>query len=166
MELFNNFDIKDDIVIIPANRVNKFKRENPTTQNIREYLKSQVDLNGDAMYNSEQRAYFSINYSEKNKLLLMDPNRVDDEDIKILIEVAKRNDIVTPPEYDKNRKRAEFLSLPFVRFKPGATFTSLVDARYPLLNIWSTGIFHGPHLEHMYLYINACVQARKNGKIV
>lgn len=164
-QMFDTFNVTTDVVIVPANRVGKYTRENKV-QNLRDFVQTQVDLDGDAMYNSDQRAYFSIDHWAKQKLLLIDPARIDDPDIRRLAEVARRTDIQQPAEYEINKVKARVLNLPFKPFNSNKLgLDTIINERYPLMGDYYFNWNQGK-MEHIYVYINACVQARKDGRLV
>lgn len=166
LKLINEFNITDDIVIVPANREAKFKRDFPNAIEIREHFRSQIDLDGNAMYNDDQRTYFSLSWGQRQRLAKMDPAKIADPDLKYLVEVSKMN-LTEPAGYNKNLTRARLLGIghEFKTFQSDSTKYDEIEARYPLL--YRGFNYIEPHqYEHFYFYVDALVRARKNGEIV
>jgi hypothetical protein len=136
-------------------------RDYPNIKNLREEIKLQVDLDGNGLYNSVERAYFSMEYYHRENLSKLDETLVDDPDLAELIRVSKSNP-AQPAAYTINQKRANMLNLPFAAFTADRSYMNILNS-YPLVdfNGWRSHTFtNAVNREHAYIYLNAAYAAR------
>ncbi|HEY5443401.1 MAG TPA: ATP-binding protein [Pyrinomonadaceae bacterium] len=164
------FGLDNSVVIVPYNRINTFTKAFPNATHIIQHFKTQVDLDGESMYNGEQKEYFGLDVSQRRVLAKYDETKIDDPDFKRLIKISKRTDIVKPDGYDKNLQRASMLGLKFKVLESHTEYTE-VEKRYPIIEYGLSGINYGRwarHTEDLYIYINAkyaAIAARKEGNV-
>jgi hypothetical protein len=165
--VLKSFNMDHEVVIVPANRLDKFLRNYSHAKPIIPHLETKINYDGTSLISKDGLTYLSLNDTDKSILMKMDPNRIDDPEIVRLIGIAKVSEAQYLAEYNKNRNLAAVLRTT-VKFKTHAyggywdkKFTP-VQKNYPLIN-------HGTFpkwAEQAYIYINAVYAARKAGKNV
>ena len=146
--------IPDDatIITLPANRIDKFCRDFPTAKKFSDYGKEYV-ANYFKKMSPEVLAAVSFQTLGKDatKLAVLDPERVDDPDMKAAIKLAKTN---------VNAALSQINT--FKRFFYGVTDSIKLPKnpadKYPLLPYEMTK----NTFEHIYLYLNAAYAAGRS----
>jgi hypothetical protein len=163
------FDYDTSVVLLPANRKDKFLRHYPHAVEILQELRSKVTFDGESLISKEGKEYLSLNWTERETLAKMDDSRVDDPELKRLIGICKNRDSYLK-EYNKHQQLANVLGegFKFKRHRWDRSFDCkacpMTDV-YPLASNFGRGDTKRIN-EHVYYYMNAVYAARKAGKIV
>jgi hypothetical protein len=164
LELFN-YDTK--VVLLPANRKDKFLRHYPHAIEILSELRSKVVFDGPSLLSKEAVEYLKLNWTERSRLGKMDENRVDDPELKRLIKICK-NEAGYLKEYNRHQQLANVLGQGrnFKRHEWERSFDckeTPITKNYPLASNFGRDLKTD---NHAYYYINAVYSARKAGKNV
>jgi hypothetical protein len=167
----NEFDMDHEVVLVPANRKDKFLRFYPHAKPIMPHLQSLVNLDGPSMLNDDAKKYLSTEPREAQMIAAMDSNKIEDPEVKKMIELFKNKEETFLKEYNKNFRLANVLGMgnKFKRHtyegywqRKGTPLTSA----YPLANAFDTYNRRDKSNKHVYFYMNALYRARKDGKSV
>jgi hypothetical protein len=137
------------VVVVPDNRLAKFKRDYPKAPDFWTWARSQVKVDMNEFYSDKDRMAASIDYETKRVLGWIDTTRVNDpifDELKTLSGTFQEN-----PEANKHKNMAQFLRMSVVPINTGGSFQTfnLFD-RYPLLDSHMSAA----QKEDAYLYIN------------
>lgn len=164
------FNMDHEVVLVPANRLNKFLRFYPHAKPIWPYLESKVNLDGPSLLSADAKVYLDIASADRNRLANMDPSKVDDPKIVDLIRIAKVPEEEYTKDYVRHARLARLLSI-YNKFR---TYEKVgnhwqrkatpLSTAYPLLGSWT--LDDREKRDHAYVYLNAAFAARKSGKIV
>lgn len=171
--LLNSFDIKEKVVILPANRKDKFLRCYPHAENIMETLKAQVVLDWEKLISADGQTYYNIMGQDRDVLRHFKPGDVDDPELQKFIAICAKADTYLD-EYKKHRNLAymvglsgSFVDHPFDSWRYTTKYNPL--KKYPLAYAWN-GYERDEQSKqqnkHIKFYINAAYAARKDGKNV
>lgn len=169
--VLNLFNLDHEVVLVPANRKDKFLRFYGHAKEILPELRAQVKLDGPSMITAQGQLFMATNHDERRILAAMDPNTVDDPYLKEIIPLFKVDDTVYLAEYKKNFRLAQVLGLgkTFKKHKWESYWDSkdrpLTD-RYPLAGSFDWRRANSKQSQHVLLYMNAVYAARKAGKNV
>jgi len=153
--VISNLKFSGAVVIVPANRYNKFKKDNPGAVNIWEHLKTLVNLDGPSMvpadYAEKRRAMDS-----RWELMNHDHTKIDDPVLREMVKMARTGNFPTlPTEYQSHMSAARILGLTFVEYNVKLP-TYRPSEHYPL---WQrTGN------DHFYWYLNTYYNYKQNKK--
>lgn len=143
------------IVFLPLNRVEKFKRDFPTAVWSYDEIVKLRDRAAKKITAKDRLAmHVTADYWTKNILGAFDSKRVDDPDVKAAIDVINYNVKAKQAELDK-----------FTRIVGSANIGNKVEwtnplEKYPLVDRSSLN----RHSDHVYLYMNAVYAAEKGTK--
>lgn len=152
----DNGDLR--VVMVGANRLAKFKRENPGVEEFLTWAKTKIVKDGESLLNKDSKDVMSVDYSDKCWVERLDAKRVDDPEILRYIGLVKG----TPDksDYDRNIALAQSLKMwSYVKTWEPKKEREILK-HYPLLVDLSYYKMH----EHVYLYLNAAYAARKDKK--
>lgn len=159
-----------EVVLVPANRRDKFLRFYPHAKPIFPELETQVNLDGVSLLSDDAKTYLSIDHRDREIVKSLDVNRVDDPEIKKLSTLLAKSQDDLIKEYRKHQTIAGVLGL-HGKFKkhPWEDYYSQkvkpVTKAYPLL--LNVRFAHNREImNHAYEYMNAVYKARKDGKNV
>lgn len=142
------------VVTMQANRIEKFKRDFPTSQNITEYLRGKAVEWEKSVSERDKLTYVVLHdYSYGGMLKGLDADQVDDPEIKALIKLSTRSIATLENEI---RRWSHFVRLNTTT--AAAKFTATVE-KYPLLG-YLTRVDHRGRND-LYVYLNAAYAARK-----
>lgn len=167
------FGMDHEVVIVPANRKDKFLRFYPHAKPVLAHLKSLVNIDGPSLISADGMEFLSLQANEASRLSKVDEAKVSDPEVKRLARICKKSEGDYLEEYNKQQRLSRIVGL-YGQFKQHK-FQGYwdrkaipVSKRYPLFNSFSThqGATYTEMNEHVYLYMNACYQARKDGKNV
>lgn len=151
-------DSDANVVVLAKNRIDKFKRDNPQTQNFIEYANSQLILDGESLLSEKAKKAFRIGANTKAWVKYLELDRIDDPRFQ---EVAELSDPTKyTAEYEKHSALASLLKRrwDFKKHNISRSDESLMK-EYPLLE--ECHCYRIP--EDLYFYINA-KYASTNGK--
>lgn len=158
-----------EVVLVPANRMDKFRRFYPHALPIFPELKKQVKLDGMSLLSDDAKTYLSMQDEDRSLLKLLDESKIDDPEIVKLVKIMKMDHHSLTAEYMKQRSLADtvgfgnqFKEHPWTGYY--AKKGSPLRGAYPLLE--NVRYSRNLNKEHVYLYVNAAYAARKAGKNV
>lgn len=164
------FGLAHEVVLVPANRMNKFMRFYPHAKPIWPFLEAKVNLDGLSLLSADAKIALNLNGNDKLRIGKLDASRVDDPEIRELIRICKTPESEYIRDYQRHARLSRVLGIshkfrvyPQVSNNWERRATPLSN-KYPLLG--STGLVNPRDLEHAYVYMNAAFAARKSGKIV
>ena len=160
--VLDEFALDYEVVLVPANRKNRFLRHYGHARPIWPHLETLVELNGPSLLTPDAQTYFKIHPNYIETLKKLDPVRVDDPDIKEAIRVCKVGQHDYLKDYSKHQRLARLLGSNFIA-EPDVYSRYGNHKKNPLLGYPLTDTIQ---LEHSYVYMNAVFAARKAGKIV
>lgn len=149
------------VVILPANRVNKFTRENPQVPRFIPYVQAKVEKDASKTLSEDAKKVWGfLNVSSNRWLNTLSASKVDDPEIANLQSLWQRREALLK-DYERNKNLA-YHSKVYVTDYQGKPSTYLSDT-YPLLA--HVGATVNPKIiDDVYLYINAAYAARKEDK--
>ncbi len=170
--VLKEFGLTHEVVLVPGNRKDKFLRHYPKAKEILPELKSQVVLDGPSLLSDDAKTYLKTERNERQRIAALDASRVSDPDIKSLITLFKTSDDVLLKEYRKQFRLANVLGMgnKFKKHKWQSYWDSVdtpLIKKYPLAYAFEYGYQPDANKNrHVYLYMNACYQARLAGKVI
>jgi hypothetical protein len=165
--MFQVFGIDTPVVIVPANRLNKFLR-NYTAEDVIRVLSNKINLDGPSLISSDGQKFLNLDTYGIRNLNSMDETKVDDPVIKDYIRLIKtkktRHDYLK--EYDAQERLARTLGKHSSFKKHGF---GAYGGNYNPLEKYSLVTHNGfynqntRHKEHSYIYMNTIYKLRKDG---
>jgi hypothetical protein len=163
------FKMKDEVVVVPLNRLAKFQRFYPHAKEIWPVLESMVEFNGASLLSADAKEYYELSTNEVSRLSRLDAAKVDDPELKKLIALCKTPENV----YTENYWRQERLARVLGKAGKFQNYSKVrnsyergkkpLEKNYPLV---PASIAISKNSEHVYVYLNALYKARKDGKVV
>lgn len=154
-------DKQDTVVVeVPANRLDKFKRDFPDIEQFKPWAKKQVVIKGATLLDDETKEHMSINSSDKSWLSKLDVKKIDDPEVARLAALSKANPVMD--EYQRNLSLAQALRMWYdvKQYEPKKEKNIL--KMYPLLESMNYYRIH----EDLYVYMNAKYAAEtRKGKV-
>ena len=169
--VLDSFDMNDEVVLVGANRKDKFLRNYPHAVNVVDYLESQVNFDGPSLISKDGKEYLSMANGDQYRLSRMDETKVDDPELVRLIKLVKVGQSEYLKAYSKQQRLANLLGKgnKFKKHKYddwNAKTSEPLSKAYPLAANIGWDISQRVTNEHGYIYINAAYAARKGGQIV
>lgn len=110
--LLSSFGIKNPVVIVPANRKDKFLRNYKTAQPVLDFLATKVNLDGPSLIPNDYKQWCAI-YDDVNVLARLNPQAIDDPALKSDVELARKYDNTRErqamQEYEKHQSLANMI---------------------------------------------------------
>lgn len=149
---------KVNVVMVGANRLNKFQRDYSDIKSFIPFAKSKVIKKGSDLLSDESKEILSVEYTDKRWLESFRSDRIDDPAIKRLIALSKG----TPDqsEYNRNITLAQYLKMWYDVKKFEPTREKQVLKSYPLLGALNSYRVN----DDIYVYMNAKYASRKDKK--
>lgn len=148
------------VIVLAANRITKFTRDNPDAIDFLPYFKAKVVKDGKTLLNDEAKKMLAIGTNTQHWLEKFNVSKINDPAFVKMKDMLKRREDLTAA-YDKNLTLAQSLGMWYdvTRHEIRAhDETTLVP--YPLLDSlrhqWSM------NMDHVYIYLNAAYAARKD----
>jgi hypothetical protein len=161
------FGLTDAVVIdVPGNRLEKFKRDNPSIENFTEHTKKLVELDGEKLLSDEAKLYLSIEYAEVVMLSTLDTSRIDDPDwTKNLDIIRNKESLLTKYKENETLVKSAGLWYNYKQYQSGSS--SPMFDRYPLMRLidWTPWRGNPQFDDDVYLYINAKYAERENNNV-
>lgn len=153
------------VVKLAANRIQKFKRDNPTAKPFVEEFKKQVVLDGNSLINKAAREALSVGHATRQWINALDVSKIEDPEFKRLKAVINEDQNINLQAYNKAYALATAMCMRynFKRHDIQKDDDSLL-ARYPLLDCLRAQYSTPPKMKsELVFYINAKYNAA-NGK--
>lgn len=145
---------KATVVILGANRLDKFNRDYPMVKEFTEWAKSQVVVDGSSLLSDDAKKIRGIDYEARRWVNALDPTRLDDPEFADIRRLIKNEDALTEA-YERNLTLARWCKMWYSVKEHRVTTDDSLMTRYPLLRSMSYG---RPH-DHVYIYLNAAYAA-------
>lgn len=160
VRLMNSAKMDKDAVVVRlgANRMEKFKRENPTVKSFMAHLKTLYVEDGPSLLSNEAKEVQSIDYRERQWLNMLDTSKLTDPDFAKYAKMIQNEDTLTKA-YEDNLTLAKDLGMWYNVKKYQPSTKKMVTHKYSLLN--RIGPVNDPDI---YVYLNAAYAARKDKK--
>jgi hypothetical protein len=140
------------IVSLGENRWDKFKRDNPRAQHLQEFIREQLTVTRDALTPHDIKI-LSMSSWEKNRVKHLDPTRIDDPNLREVVEIASgKNQSAAVERWHliRNIAMRNYLDA-------GRDFDEVNYLKdYPLIPSDTHGTLN---VEHTYIYVNAVYKA-------
>lgn len=151
-------DANASVILMPANRLDKFKRENPNVKEFYAYAKSKVVTDTKSLLTEDSKRYLSLDRNYREFLEKIDVKNVDDP---IMVRDAGLSKDTAA--YDKNIALAQLLGMRYtVEEYNGVGTVNHLD-KYPLIN--TRYYYNSVDPKHAVIYINAAYKARQEGTL-
>jgi hypothetical protein len=163
--LLADFDVKEDIVIVGANRYDKFIRNYGYAVDIMTYLKSRVNFNGPSMVSADAKFYETISYADRQILIKLNVANIVDPHVSKMLRVMNIGEPELYKEYNRQSQLARSIGL-FHQFvlKDVISDSDYVTQNYPLSNMVRSN--NSPLVKrHTEEYINAVFTAEKSKNV-
>lgn len=148
------------VVVVPANRKNKYLRENPESIDLIEHARSKVVINLESLLCDDAKRVLTVTVRDQQWFDALDMSRIDDEDIKALVNLIGRRDELLAA-YNKNARLAQLCHMWYDCEGYRVSGEFLMSSRYPLLG--SAPSYSGVHGD-VYTYMNAKYSTLKDDK--
>lgn len=164
--ILERFKIKEEVVVVPANRLNKFLREYPHAQSILLHLKGMVRIDGPNLLTEDAVKMLKTESSHASLLAKMDYTKIDDPELRKWVIIHSKGNEFHMKEYDRHMGLACVLGLHFTRHNhndwDSKNYAPLKE--YPLA-LASRGCNFEQVKKDIYLYLNAAYAARKDSNV-
>jgi hypothetical protein len=169
--VLDEFNMDDQVVLVGANRKDKFLRNYGHAENIVDYLESQVNFDGPSLISKDGDEFMKIDSGNQYRLARMDEKRVDDPELVRLIKLVKVGQQAYLKDYNRQHRLASLLGKAnkFKKYKYddyNARKNEPLAKMYPLAMSLSWDSSQSTQSTHGYMYVNAVYAARKGGQIV
>lgn len=141
-------DVKMNVVVVPANRKNKFHRDYPDIGHFIDFARTKVVKDASTLIEEEAVILKSLSYWDKNSLIGLDETKIDDPYLSKLVHVVKNQRTYSDLKYNSNAT---------LSYRTGARIENEVEtgdiepfANYPLVDRSDIN----NHKNDVYLYIN------------
>lgn len=151
------------VILMPMNRLDKFRRENPKVQRLMDYARSKIVADGASLLSDDDKRYLSLDHTDRMWLDKMDPDLLDDPELASMARLVKSHaKTETMKAYNDNIRLASLVGLYYTvkQYNPVGE-SEWVTKRYPLLadmRGWNN------HHEHLHIYLNAAYAAESEAK--
>lgn len=142
------------VVIVPANRLPKFQRENPSVKEFTAHAKSLVVVDSATLLSDDAKRVRGIDYDARRWAKALDTSRVDDPEIAKVASLIKDEDTLTAA-YDKNYNLARWVKMEYTIKQHKPVNDASLFKTYPLLRSLNVNRIH----DHVYVYLNAAYAA-------
>lgn len=167
--VLGHLKLDHEVVLVPANRQDKFLRFYPKAKPIFPDLENMVKYDGESLLSDDAKKFLSTHNDDREIIKKLDMTKVDDPEVKKLASLFSTKVAADfTAEYDMHKEIARALGFSS-KFKRHpwedyySTKTKPISKAYPLLQ----GLNHRAiEMTHVYLYMNSVYNARKDGKNV
>lgn len=153
------------VVVLAANRIAKFTRDNPQVKSFVEEFKKKVNLNGVDFLDDDTKTSLALSNSVREWLKTLDVNQIDDPEFKRLKALIQDGTNANLTAYNQAFALAVAMQMRY-NFKEHGIHRSdesLLD-KYPLLKLTSTYYVKNSNKGDIILYINAKYAATSGKK--
>lgn len=154
--LIINFKYSGSIIVLRANRIEKFKRENPKSPNFIQHLRDKVVINTETLLSEDAKRLMNYSDSTRAWARKIALSRVNDPAwAEVVALESKRSTLMK--DYEANLSLANSVGLGYTIKKYQPQISSDLMKRYPLLT--DIGLYGRTDMEHLHLYLNAAYAA-------
>lgn len=160
-EVLRILDDKDAVVILlAANRVDKFKRENPTVKHFLGEFRAKVEADEKSLLSDDAKEVLSLSGDTREWLRKVDFTQVDDPEFARLNNLVKSEHNLLA-DMHRNRALAKSLGMWYtLKSHNISSDSNVLTKKYPLLDNLRYGYLNGK-MKHVYIYLNAAYAAEK-----
>ncbi len=152
--LFFELRPNSTVVLLPSNRVEKFKRDFPHAKNMTEWLKETANKWEKSLKAPDRLSYYLQTHDEYHDLRGLDEAKINDPYLKRLVKATKR-------DVDVIRERAKKFS-GFIKIETKDVMDKCPYVKYPLLRKLDLTDGDESAKVHISLYVNAAHAAERN----
>lgn len=169
--ILREFGINEKVVIVPANRLDKFRRNYPNAKPLLSHLETKVRLDGTNLISKDGQEFLQTEAYDQRDLSVLDGRLVDDPELKRLCALHKVTKAEYLTEYSRQWRLAQLLGIGH-KFKRhnfddyGVKKLKPLKNNYPLAHNLYQYRNNIIEMNHVILYLNAVYAARKEGKNV
>lgn len=151
--ILNMLDSDATVIVLGANRIDKFKRENPKVEAFLTFAKSKVVKDTSSLLSDEAKEILNVPSGTRRWIEVLDVSRLDDPYLTDLKDRIKNEDSLMK-RYEANESLARALGMWYdlKRYQPSVSKGYDITKKYPLLG--SLTYYNKPHSE-LYFYLNA-----------
>lgn len=151
-------DTKSVVIKVPANRLEKFRRENPKVKEFTAHAKSKVVKDGVSLLSDEAKRALNVHYETRQWLNSLDLTRLDDPNLAKVAELVKNVGELTKA-YEANNDLARTCKMWYdVKTYDAHEASDSIYEKYPLLRRLNRYNIE----DDVYLYMNAKHLAEKD----
>lgn len=159
-DFFDLFNFTEKVVLVPANRKDKFLR-NYTATNVMDHFSKNIETDGNKCLTADAKEYLALDRNDISWCSKIDPAKVKDPALVRVHMLAKQPRGWYTKEYDKNKRMC---SMTGKSFKMVDLVENYYARRKSVLSNYSLiNNYRNPDA-HQYVYINAIYTARQNGE--
>lgn len=140
------------VVLVPANRLNKFLRDYPSVREFTAYAQSKVVKDSTTLLSDDAKALLGISQNSRRWAEALDLSRVDDPEIHKMHSLVKDEDALLA-KYNRNQTLANWCRMGYNVDKFQADEKDYINKMYPLLA--NTTYYSAKASEDTYIYMNA-----------
>jgi hypothetical protein len=158
------FDQPVAVVVVPGNRLAKFKRDYPHIENLLSWAGQFTIPDGDQILSEQQKTWMQMNSSRfKNYYKYFDSSKIIDPDWKKFSEIVIDSNDKSMVEYELVERYASNANLSFKRYSP-TNMDSVFEYRYPLLAKYSSRYYYSdPNVNDEWIaYMNDAYRRKVN----
>jgi hypothetical protein len=159
LKLLNDDSI---VILLGANRVEKFKRENPQVKHFLTEFKKKVVKDEKTLLSDEAKEYLALGNDLVEWLGKLDASQIDDPDFQRGHELIAKKDALLSKQRT-NMALASHLRMRYdVKEHEITGERNSITKKYPLLDSLRWG-YGGLNKKHIYIYLNAAYAAETKG---
>jgi hypothetical protein len=149
------------VVLLGANRIDKFKRENPKTANFLTWAQDKVILKSEVLLSKKAKNVLDIPYNVREWVRNLDVDKLDDPEWKRLKKLIENEKELTK-EYNDNVHLAELVGMRYSckKYESSGNYGAELTERYQILGYCN--YYRKP--SNIYLYMNAEYAAESEKK--
>ena len=151
---------KAAVIRLASNRVEKFKRDNPSVKNFTDEAKKKVVIKGIDLLDADAKFYLGLAYKVRQWADVLDVAQVKDPEWKRIKELSKRTDLTK--KYDENFNLAHAVGMRYdIKTHGISSDNGALLSKYPILEYLST--YNRPVMADIVLYMNAAYEKAQKG---
>ncbi len=151
--ILSMIDSDATVILLGANRIAKFKRENPEIEQFMPFAKSKVVKDGASLLSDKAKEVLNVPQTTRHWMERFDVSRLDDPYLTTLKDEIKNEKSLTK-RYESNKSLAQAVGMWYdlKHYTPNHSKGYDITKKYPLLTAFS--YWQRPHAE-VYFYMNA-----------
>jgi hypothetical protein len=150
--IIRQIDRNIQVVILPMNRQDKFKRENPKINEFIKFARGKVETDGAKLLSDDAKRVMGIAHETRAWITRLDMSKIQDKNLaRIAVIIKDESNLMK--DYKANALLASYLRMGYNGVKEYRPKTEeSIYTKYPLLREINT--YRAPH-PHVYTYMNA-----------